>query len=52
LVCILTGAEPTFVGGGELALDSEADVIEAPSDIISLVGVPGLSKRVMDAKLG
>jgi hypothetical protein len=46
-----TGAEPILVGGGELALDNEADVIDALSDIISLVGVPGLSRRGMEAKL-
>lgn len=39
------------MGGGELALDKDADVIDALSDIISLVGVPGLSKRGIDARL-
>ena len=51
-VVVRTGAEPTFDGGGELARDKEADVIEALSETISLVGVPGRSSRVIDAKLG
>lgn len=48
----LTGAEPTLEGGGELALDIEADVIEALSEITSLAGVPGRSSLEADAKLG
>lgn len=48
----LTGAEPIFGGGGELALDSEAEVRDALSDIASLVGVPGPSSLVIDARLG
>lgn len=48
-----TGAEPIkFDGGGELALDIEADVIDALSDSISLVGVPGRSMRDTEARLG
>lgn len=49
---VLTGADPTLDGGGELALDSDADVIEAVSDMISLVGVPGRSSLDADARLG
>lgn len=53
LVVVRTGAEPIkFEGGGELALDIEAEVIDALSDIISLVGVPGRSILVIEAKLG
>jgi hypothetical protein len=52
LVVALTGAEPTLDGGGEFALDIEVDVIEALSDIISLVGVPGRSCLDIDARLG
>ncbi len=40
-VTCLTGAEPTLVGGGELARDIEVDATEALSDIFSLSGVPG-----------
>jgi hypothetical protein len=50
-VVVLTGAEPIFDGGGELALDIEADVVEALS-VISLVGVPGRSCLDIDARLG
>ena len=39
-------------GGGEFALDMEVDVIDALSDIISLVGVPGRSYLDIDARLG
>lgn len=39
MVC-LTGADPTLLGGGELALDKEVEVIETLSEIISLTGVP------------
>jgi hypothetical protein len=52
LVVALTGAEPTLDGGGEFALDMEVDVIEALSDIISLVGVPGRSCLDIEARLG
>jgi hypothetical protein len=51
-VVVLTGAEPTLAGGGELALDMEADVMEALSEMISLVGVPGRSSLEVDARLG
>jgi hypothetical protein len=51
LVVIRTGAEPTFVGGGELARDIEAEVIEALSDTTSLVGLLGRSTLETDAKL-
>lgn len=44
-----TGAEPTLEGGGEFALEIEADVIEALSEIISLVGVPERSSLLIDA---
>lgn len=47
----LSGAEPIFDGGGELALDKGADVVEALS-VISLVGVPGRSFFDMEARLG
>jgi xanthine/CO dehydrogenase XdhC/CoxF family maturation factor len=47
-----TGADPTLVGGGELALDIDVDVIETLSDIASLVGVPGRSSRETEARLG
>jgi len=47
-----TGAEPTLFGGGELALEIEVEVIETLSDIASLVGVPGRSSRLTDARLG
>jgi len=51
-VVILTGAEPTFdSGGGELARDIEADVTEALSEIISLVGVPERSNLAEVAML-
>lgn len=49
---VLTGAEPTFDGGGELALDIEADVIEALSEIASLVGVAERSSFEIEARLG
>lgn len=49
---ILTGAEPTLDGGGELALESEADVTEALSEMASLVGVPGRSCLDIEARLG
>jgi hypothetical protein len=51
LVVTRTGAEPTFGGGGELARDIDADVIEALSEMISLVGVPGRSSLELDAML-
>jgi hypothetical protein len=51
LVFTLTGAEPTFDGGGEFALDIDAEVIDALSEIISLVGVPDRSIFEADAKL-
>jgi hypothetical protein len=43
LVFFLTGAVPTLptIGGGELALEMEVEVIEAVSEINSLAGVPG-----------
>tara|TARA_R110002060_G_scaffold59039_8_gene68956 strand:- start:272 stop:571 length:300 start_codon:yes stop_codon:yes gene_type:complete len=50
-VVIRTGADPTFDGGGELALDIEADVMEALSEIISLDGVPGRSCLETDTRL-
>lgn len=40
-VTCLTGADPTLLGGGELARDIEAEVNDALSDIFSLAGVPG-----------
>jgi hypothetical protein len=46
-----TGAEPTFVRGGELARDIEAEVMEALSDTASLVGLPGRSSLETDAML-
>ncbi len=46
-----TGAEPTFVRGGELARDIEAEVMEALSDTASLVGLPGRSSLETDARL-
>lgn len=52
LVVWRTGAEPILKGGGELALDIEADVIDALSDSISLVGVLGRSSLVTEARLG
>jgi hypothetical protein len=51
LVVVLRGAEPIFDGGGELALDIGADVVEALS-VISLAGVPGRSCLDIDARLG
>lgn len=39
MVC-LPGADPTLLGGGELALDIDVDVIETLSETISLTGVP------------
>ena len=51
LVLTLTGAEPTFDGGGEFALDIDAEVMEALSDMISLVGVPDRSIFEAEAKL-
>jgi hypothetical protein len=38
-------------GGGEFALEMEADVIEALSEIASLVGVPGRSCLETEARL-
>lgn len=49
LVVCLTGAIPTLPGGGELARDMEAEVIDALSDIISPIGVVG---RLIEARLG
>lgn len=51
MVVVLRGAEPIFDGGGELALDIGADVVEALS-VISLAGVPGRSCLDIDARLG
>jgi hypothetical protein len=51
LVVARTGAEPTLVGGGELARDIDADVMEALSEMISLVGVPGRSNFEFDVML-
>jgi hypothetical protein len=51
LVVVRKGAEPTFVGGGELARDIEAEVIEALSDTASLVGLLGRSSLETDARL-
>lgn len=48
---VRTGAEPTFAGGGELARDIEAEVIEALSDTASLVGLLGRSNLETDARL-
>lgn len=45
------GAEPTLVGGGELALDNDVEVREALSEMISLVGVPGRSSLFVDVRL-
>ena len=39
MVC-LTGADPTLLGGGELARDVEVDVMDTLSETISLTGVP------------
>jgi hypothetical protein len=50
-VVILTGAEPTLEGGGVFALEIEADVTEALSEIASLVGVPGRSCLGIEARL-
>jgi hypothetical protein len=50
-VVVLKGAEPTLDGGGEFDLDIGADAVEALS-VTSLVGVPGRSYRVIDARLG
>lgn len=44
----LTGAEPTLVGGGVFAREIEAEVSDALSEILSLIGVPG---SCIDAKL-
>jgi len=52
LVVDRTGAEPTLVAGGELGLESEFEVIEALSEIISLTGVLGRSLRDSDTMLG
>jgi hypothetical protein len=52
LVVDLTGADPTLVAGGELGLESEFDVIEALSEIVSLTGVLGRSLRVSGTMLG
>ena len=49
---VLTGAEPTLVGGGELGRDNEAEVRDALSEIISLAGVPGLSNLELETMLG
>jgi xanthine/CO dehydrogenase XdhC/CoxF family maturation factor len=51
LVVVRKGAEPTFVGGGELARDIEAEVIEALSDTASLIGLLGRSSLETDARL-
>jgi len=50
-VVALTGAEPILVGGGELARDIDAEVIEALSDTASLVGLLGRSSLEVDARL-
>jgi hypothetical protein len=50
-VVVRTGAEPIFVGGGELARDIEAEVMEALSDTASLVGLLGRSSLETDARL-
>jgi hypothetical protein len=51
-VLVLTGAEPTLVGGGELGLDRDAEVRDALSDISSLAGVDGRSVRDSETILG
>lgn len=48
----LTGADPILEGGGEFARETEAEVMDALSEIISLTGVPDLSSRDIDARLG
>ena len=45
----LTGAVSTLLGGGELARDSDVEVSDALSEILSLIGVPG---ACTEAKLG
>lgn len=51
LVVFLTGAEPILDGGGELARENEVDVMDALSEIASLVGVPGRSCLDADTRL-
>jgi hypothetical protein len=51
LVVVRMGAEPIFMGGGELARDIEAEVIDALSDTTSLVGLLGRSSLEIDARL-
>ena len=46
------GAEPILEGGGEFARDMEVDVIEALSEMISLVGVADRSFLTADARPG
>lgn len=41
LVRCLAGAVPTLPGGGELARDTDVEVIDTLSEIRSLTGVPG-----------
>jgi len=47
-----TGADPILEGGGELARERDAEVIDALSDMVSLTGVADLSSRDIDARLG
>lgn len=49
---VRTGADPTLEGGGEFARETDADVMDALSDNISLTGVPDLSNRETEARLG
>lgn len=52
-VVVRTGADPILdAGGGELALETDAEGIEASSENISLAGVPGRSNFAIDARLG
>jgi len=48
-VTVLTGAEPSLLGGGELALEIDVVVNDALSEIFSLAGVSG---RLADVGLG
>lgn len=49
---VRTGADPILEGGGEFARENDVVVMDALSDIISLTGVPDLSNRVAEARLG
>lgn len=44
------GAEPILDGGGEFALDIEAEVIDALSDTFSLVGVADRSNLLAEGR--